>query len=364
VGFQIPKIVWKRAAEMYIAKQFPDGGWGYKKGLRPKPYSNMTIASTISLHLCKEMLLMQQHRQCKPPPRVEAIEKGLAWIDREGIPGDTYGLYALERLGIIMGRANIGTHDWYNEGAAKLVGARRWGSMGGTREVSTCFGVMFLARGLEPIVINKLERRGTDDWNNDPYDIKHLVEFIHDHYQLPVQWRIVTLEAPMELLLRTPILYMNGHHALDFNDEEKAKLKEYVMKGGTILGEACCGRKEFDKSFRELVQELFGGELRPIPKTHRIYERMKGRGKAPKPKVEIFAFENQQGRPGVIYLPEDLSCRWHVGGSGADDAFAAGAGIYFYVTVEARKMYERSLLEKEGEKSTTPEPQPPLPQEK
>ena len=134
--------------------------------------------------------------------------------------------------------------------------------MFGTPEVTACFGVMFLARGLEPIVINKLERRGTDDWNNTPYDVKHLVEYIQDHYQLPIQWRIVSLEAPKHILHKTPILHISGHNKLDFNDTEKQKLKAYVDQGGTILGQACCSRKPFDTSFREFVKEVFGGELR------------------------------------------------------------------------------------------------------
>ena len=359
VGFQIPKHIWRRSREHYLKAQFMDGGWGYRPQLRPDPYANMTIASTISLNLCNEMLLKKEV-QCKPPPRSKAVENGLKWIadnwETGRVGSDTYGLYALERLGIIMGRANIGGHDWYNDGARMLVGRRRWGSMFGTPAVSAAFGVMFLARGLEPIVINKLQRRDTNDWNNTPYDVKHLVEYIYDHYQLPIQWRIVTLEAPMELLLRTPIIHMSGHLKLDFNDTEKKKLKEYVMRGGTIVGQACCSKKEFDTSFREFVKEVFGGELRRIAKTHRIYERMRVRGMAPKPVVEIFPLDDQQGRPGVIYLPHGQCRNWHLGGTRAREAFAVGTGIYFYVTIECRKMYERA--HPEAAAPMRPQPQP------
>lgn len=368
-GFQVPKYVWRRSREHYIRVQFMDGGWGYKPELRPDPYANMTIASTISLNLCEEMLFSQEHKQCRPPPRSKPIENGLKWIadnwETGRIGTDTYGLYALERLGIIMGRANIGGHDWYNEGARKLL-AGGWRSMFGTRPVSAAFGVMFLARGLEPIVINKLERRDTSDWNNDPYDVKHLVEHICDHYQLPIQWRIVSLEAPLELLLKTPILYISGHHELEFSDDEKAKLRAYVDGGGAILGQACCAKEEFDKSFRALVKELFGGELRPVVAGHRIYEWMKVKGMAPKPVVEVLTFDAEQGRPAVIYLPHDHCCRWHAGGERAAEAFAVGTGIYFYITIEAKKMYERAHPEAvrrhppvpEGEPAPVPPPGP------
>ena len=371
VGFQVPKIVWARSRDHYLRAQFLDGGWGYKPELRPEPYANMTIASTISLNLCEEMLFAERHKQCKPQPRSKPIENGLKWIDenweKQRIGSDTYGLYALERLGIIMGRGSIGRHDWYNEGARKLLPSRTWSSFAGTPDVSACFGVMFLARGLEPIIINKLERRDTTDWNNDPYDVKHLVEFIYDHYQLPVQWRIVTLEAPLELLLRTPILYISGHYKLEFSEDEKKKLKDYVLGGGTIFGQACCAKPEFDKSFRELVKELFGGELRPIPKTHRIYERMRIRSLAPTPEVDAFLFDKEQGRPGVIYLPHDQCCRWHAGGAEARESFAVGTGIYFYITIEGRKMFQRSHPETAPKTPEVPEPElvpePPAPKD-
>ncbi|HUV38180.1 MAG TPA: DUF4159 domain-containing protein [Planctomycetota bacterium] len=358
--FQVPKIIWKRARAHYHRAQFLDGGWGYCEKLRPDPYANMTIASCISLNLCNEMLV-EKEVQCKAPPVDKHVEAGLKWIADNWKTGrigaDTYGLYALERLGILMGRANIGGHDWYNEGARELLG-RGWRSMFGTPEVTACFGVMFLSRGLEPIVINKLERRDTDDWNNTPYDVKHLVEYIEDHYQLPIQWRIVTLEAPKHILHHTPILHISGHKPLEFNDEEKRKLKAYVDDGGTLLAQACCGMKPFDESFRALVKELFGGELRELPKTHRIYERMQIRGLAPSPKIEVFTLDKEQGRPAVIYLPYGIARSWHLGGERADSAYAVGTGIYFYVTIEAKRLHELTHPEKARPAPATPQPEP------
>ena len=107
------------------------------------------------------------------------------------------------------------------------------------------------------------------------------------------------------------------------------------------------------------MKELFGGELRPIPKTHRVYERMRVRGRAPKPKVEVLASAGEQGRPAIIYLPHDHCCRWHMGGDRARSAFAVGTGIYFYVTIECKKMYERAHPETVRPTPTRPEPEPP-----
>jgi len=359
-GFQVPKKVWLRSRDHYLRTQALDGGWGYNATSRPEPYANMTIASTISLNLCEEMLFEGKHEQCIPPMRSRPVESGLKWIDenweKQKIGTDTYGLYALERLGILMGRASIVRHDWYNEGAQELLGGHGWSGFGCPVMATTCFGVMFLARGLEPIVINKLERRDTNDWNNDPYDVKHLVEYLTDHYQMAVQWRIVSLQAPLDLLLRTPILYISGHRKLEFDDAEKAKLKAYVAGGGTILGQACCSKKEFDQSFRAVMKEILGGELRPLPAGHRIYERMTTRGVTPKVTVEALLLDKEQGRPAVLYLPTDHCCRWQVGGSEATGAFAVGTGIYFYVAIEGRKMFESSHPAAPPAIPATPEP--------
>jgi hypothetical protein len=323
--------------------------------MRSLPYANMTMAGTASLYICEEMLLPEEKEQCAPPPGMDAVERGLKWIAERWriIDSDTYGLYTLERLAIIMGRSNIGPHEWYSKGAGALVTDRQWicyfRPFGA---VPTCFGVIFLARGLDPIVINKLERRGTQDWNNTPCDVKHLVEHIQDHHQQAVQWRIVTLDAPLELLLRTPILHISGHDKLDFNDAEKAKLKAYVEGGGTILAQACCSRKPFDESFRALVKEVFGGELQTIPKTHPIYERMALKDETLKPKIEVMRLDSQRGRPAIIYLPNGIARQWHRGGERARDFLAVGAAIYLYVTIECRKMFEQ----KQEEAHAAPDP--------
>ena len=361
-GFQAPRRVWEGAANHYVKTQV-DGGWGYRR-LQPKPTISMTIASTVSLHLCEEMLLSDTHAKCKPFPHLKAIDEGLRWIADHWmiqwkdstttlLAADAYGLYALERLGILMGRANIGGHDWYNEVADVLLRVRMSDAKYPLERVDKCFSLIFLARGLEPVVINKLERRGTDDWNNDAYDVQHLVDYLQDHCQQAVQWRIITLEAPAETLQRAPILFINGHEKLEFNDDEKAKLKAYVAGGGTILAEACCSRREFAVSVRARVKELFGEDLKPLPPDHALFAVMK-RG-VNKPAVEHLPLAGEGGRPGVLLLPGDLSCRWHAGGARAQEAFEIGAGIYQYVTGEGRRLFEAA------HPATIPTPGPAAP---
>jgi hypothetical protein len=329
-GFQVPKMCWMRVKRHYESSQNDDGGWCYAAAKGQGSTISMTAASTVSLYLADEALNSMKHEQCKTVPENPAVERGMKWVGEHIERAGPYAWYAVERLGILSGRSEFGGKDWLELGAHELAK----GGAGGKRD-DAAFVVLFLARSLEPIIVNKLKRKG--DWNNDPYDVKHLTEYISVKFQYPKQWRIVTLEAPVEFLLKVPILFISGHDALEFTDAEKAKLKDYVNRGGTIFAMDCCAKKPFDKSFRELAAELWPeSKLTSLPKDHSIYTNP--RPLAERPKLEAVTLANGQGRLGVIYMPSDLCCRWHTGGSGANAVFDVGANIYFYVSTDGVKL--------------------------
>jgi len=330
-GFQVPLLCWQRIKRHYERTQLPDGCWSYEAENGVRPSSSMTPASTVSLFLADEALSSQKHNQCKMVPENPAVEKGMKAVAGP-MGGDAYTWYAIERLGIMTGRSEFGGKNWMELGARELV-KTGWG--GEQTEPNTAFVMLFLARALEPVIINKLKRKG--DWNNDPYDLKHLTEFIGEKYQYPKQWRIITLDASVEEILKVPILYITGHDALEFTDAEKAKLKDYVNRGGTIFGMACCAKKEFDKSFRSLVAELWpDGKLLALPKDHTIFTSP--RPLAARPAPDGLYFGAGQGRLAVIYCPTDLCCRWTVGGNAAKSVLEVGANIYFFTqSVGARQ---------------------------
>jgi len=362
-GFQIPRMVWHRAQKYYIESQHQDGGWdyqsaGYRVSIGQPPDAapsthNMTFAGTVSLYLVNEMLYADKHDQCKAPPKSEPVEKGLEWIATKWTRGlAPYGWYACERLGILMGLSEFGGNDWYQEGAEVLCGQVSGGMGNKVPELS--FGILFLSRGLEPIIVNKLKRTG--EWNLHLHDIQHLVEYISDKFQYGKQWRIVTLNASMDQLLKVPILWISGHDKLLFTDAEKAKLKEYVERGGTILGEACCSKKAFDESFRSLLAELWPDAiLAELPESHPIYQTPRPLRDF-KPKVLGLAIQSNQGRLGVIYLPNGISCQWERGGSTAAPAFDVGTNISFYVDKISSRMKTPEQIERERVPSvSTPE---------
>src|SRR5437867_3662753 len=113
-----------------------------------------------------------------------------------------------------------------------------------------------------PIMIAKLEYGTTQDWNTDPGDVDNLMR--HCRYELGLwygwkYWNVNDLVTAHAAGLETkiPILYVSGHDAFDFTEEQRVAIRQYVLDGGTLLGDACCGRAEFAASFRNEALTMF-----------------------------------------------------------------------------------------------------------
>jgi hypothetical protein len=68
-------------------------------------------------------------------------------------------------------------------------------------------------------------------------------------------------------------LYMHGRGEFQFSDpEELKKLRFTLESGGLLLADACCGSKDFDRSFRDLMKQLWPKQpLEPIPLNDDLY---------------------------------------------------------------------------------------------
>ena len=131
----------------------------------------MTTAGLASLAIIKERLAALDALDRKTGRSIdEAMLGGLGWlthhftVDRN--PGAKIGwhyyyLYGLERVGSMLGRPHVGTHDWYREGAEVLLGDQlaegRWPASADalTAEhedeiLQTCFALLFLRRSTVP----------------------------------------------------------------------------------------------------------------------------------------------------------------------------------------------------------------------
>jgi hypothetical protein len=155
-GAAIPREVWERLGTAVLRFQDARGGFGY---VTPNgtPTGSMTAAGVGTLAIC-EIQLRTRGAFGEPWDArwSEARARGVAWLASNfsvsANPGHggwlTYYLYGLERLGAFTGSAQVGSHDWYQEGAEFLVrsqdGDGAWEH--GSELSDSCFALLFLRR--------------------------------------------------------------------------------------------------------------------------------------------------------------------------------------------------------------------------
>jgi hypothetical protein len=208
-----------------------------------------------------------------------------------------------------------------------------------------------------PLMIAKLEYGTWQDWNTDPGDIDNLMR--HCRYELGLwyghkNWSLRELVAEHKAgkQCKIPILYMTGHEAFQFTADDRSALKQYLADGGTLLGDACCGRDEFADSFRREVRQMFPDrsfELlevdHPIfrafyPFTNVHYILWDGGVKKEFQGPPQLQGMNIGCRTAVILTPWDMSCGWdeHTHNHGKRvlpaDAIRLGINMVSYVAGE------------------------------
>ena len=257
----------------------------------------------------------------------EAIQRAIDWLgrsfsvrrnpspeQREGNPRLYYYLYALERVGRLAGRRFIGEHDWYREGVEALLDLQDKVSGYWNADdpiTSTAFAVLFLSKGRRPVLVSKLKRGLTEDWNRHGHDLPHLTQYVEKRWGQDLTWQVIDWKAATaEDLWQSPVLFLSGRDALEIAQAEKDSLKQYIEMGGFLFAENCCDGKAFDRAFRELMNELFpDSPLRLLPPDHSIwFAEQRVDPKFVRPLYGIDAC----CRTGVVYCPENLSCYWEL----------------------------------------------------
>ncbi|HEY8666927.1 MAG TPA: DUF4159 domain-containing protein [Tepidisphaeraceae bacterium] len=197
-----------------------------------------------------------------------------------------------------------------------------------------------------------VQKKGGFKWETTIIDIEKWVGWTND--QLGQRYRFVQTDFskfsydPSEL----PILYFTGWKPLpQFDDATIAKIRQYLMDGGTWVVHSNCGRPEFNESFKREIARIFPDrELAAIPTDHPLfsaYHQIKSmhvrKGKDPWKEVPPYLETINIGtRAAVIFSPIDLSCGWDAnanpieGGTLYDqrDALSLGSNIVTYCLAE------------------------------
>ena len=352
VGIAIRRSTWERAARHWRTAQNPDGGWSYtRSGPIGRSSGSMTVAGIATLVITSSMLRDDKDLNpdgtpvcCRPYKPDKELERGRKWLLQHFAVGYNpgraswllYYLYGLERAGRLSGQRLYGKHDWYREGAEFLVKGQSpqfgsWAGVGGlesTPVVGTSLVLLFLSKGLAPVIINKLKygpphplepnRIADDNWNRHRDDIRNMTELISGLPKWPklVTWQVVDLPKAVRLrregvreLLQAPILYLSGRDSYDFPPEQVKLLREYLDQGGFLFAVRNCQGIDFERGLRKLVAQMYPAgtvALKPLTADHPVYRSEY----LLDPKTVRLMGVDLNCRTPIIYSPDDLSCLW------------------------------------------------------
>jgi hypothetical protein len=205
-----------------------------------------------------------------------------------------------------------------------------------------------------PLMIAKLEYGTTQDWNTDPGDVDNLMRHVRSAVGLWYGWKQLNTKELVAAhkagrQLKIPTLYISGHESFEFSDDERAALVQYLLDGGTLLGDACCGRPEFVQSFTAEVKKLFPRRAfdrlerdHPIFRAFHPYTTVHCRSYPMGVKSDTEGPPELWGmnlgcRAAILLSPWDLSCGWdeHMHDHGRrllpGDAIRLGINLISYV---------------------------------
>ena len=279
---------------------------------------------------------------CKKKVSDESIERAVRWMANHFSVGSNpgvgnwllYYLYGLERAGRLSGTRFFGKHDWYREGAAFLIQRQsaRDGSWKGTGQIEgnpilgTSFVLLFLSKGLAPVLINKLEYKtnqqaapnpkAVPNWNRHQNDILNLTDALSGRPDWPklLTWQTVNLELAIQagnvqVLRQAPVLYLSGLDNPNFGEKEIAMLKQYVEQGGFIFAVDNCNGAGFDRGFRDLIKSMYPegeAQLKRLTAEHPVF---RCEYLLDAESVELYGVDIGC-RTSIIYSPDDLACLW------------------------------------------------------
>ena len=205
-----------------------------------------------------------------------------------------------------------------------------------------------------PVLIAKITTERASDWATNPADAENLLRWMSEN--LKVNFSSINLpqdqipQDPKEI----PILYRTGHEAFEFPPAVRDQLRRYLLGGGTLVFDACCGRRAFVESALREMQTLIP-ERPPyrLPPGHPLFGAF----------TDLKSYQYRDwarkagavdGDPGIIGIDVgcrtavflfrwDVSCGWdnlgdsnehHCLGYTIDTSRRLGANLMAYITAE------------------------------
>ncbi|MCP3918599.1 MAG: hypothetical protein GY711_23880 [bacterium] len=184
-GIKVPVKAWEKIIDYVMTMGAhtpvsPGRGWAYRDDRHVS--GSMTAAGVSVLAIARDALASKGRLRSRKLDAIEEeIQAGLEWlaanftVETSWLPTNErkpqelawryYNLYGIERTGHLLGIDKIGTHDWYREGAAFLLGQQDelggWNTAPKELQPNTCFALLFLRRASAPRTGEKSVRAKT-----------------------------------------------------------------------------------------------------------------------------------------------------------------------------------------------------------
>ena len=351
---------WREVEQAWLRWQQPDGGWAYNGqpkvgGKTPKPVTaSMTAAGIATLYLTQDFLVAGQPAQTRGNLKNPAIDKAMGLMiagypeligQAEQTPftrygGGLYTLYGVERIGVASGLKYFGDVNWYEAGARHVLKQQKAdGSWG--RVSDTCFALLFLSRGREPVMMNKASyavepkpgRTVEGHWNQRPRDVANVARWVGKTGERTLNWQIIDLAAgDVRDLHDAPILFLAGNQPLRLTEDARAKVKRYLLEGGMLVLNPDGNSSRFEKEAVDLGTQMFEAEgftWRTLPDDHPIFTNQQYKTANWRRQPQVRALSNGV-RELIVMLPGDMAASWQTYDTRKEEDFQLASNLYLY----------------------------------
>ncbi|HVI44739.1 MAG TPA: DUF4159 domain-containing protein [Chitinophaga sp.] len=168
-------------------------------------------------------------------------------------------------------------------------------------------------------------RYRSGDWDTDQRMPSNILNSLIEYTTIAVAPQEKVIDLSSTEIFQYPFCYLSGHKLVQFDAQEAANFKQYVLRGGFVFVDDCNHDIDglFARSFETQMTQLFGaGALKKIPSTHAIYHSFFNFEKGPpNTSFELNGWGDDlvhdylkaieiNNRIGVLYSNKDYGCEW------------------------------------------------------
>ena len=107
-----------------------------------------------------------------------------------------------------------------------------------------------------PVLLTKLRSADTEDWVRTPNDVKGLLEWVSAEMNVHFSSDIKTISQISTDPAKNPILYRSGYKPFRLSADEVSTLREYLLKGGTIIFNSLVGNPDAYQSALQAAHDI------------------------------------------------------------------------------------------------------------